>query len=69
MLVVTLDESPVSNSPPHSKYLSQVVYQVECYDREWSARFVVVKNLNALLEVLFKLYNSDVTKYIFDLVF
>ena len=53
MLVVTLDESPVSNSPPHSKYLSQVVYQVECYDREWSANFVVVKNLNALLEVVF----------------
>lgn len=69
MLVVTLDEPPVSNLPPHSKYLSQVVYKVEQYDHEWSVYFMVVENLNALLEVLFKLYNSDVTKHIFPQYF
>ena len=48
-----------SSLSPDNKYIGQVVYEVQEDNREWLMRFIVAKELDALLKVsIFLLSNS-----------
>ena len=49
--VITLDESPSGCLSPDNMYVGQVVYEVEDHNCKWLMRFIVAKQLDALLEV------------------